>query len=184
MGCACVDEFYAPESMTSDGGCAYYDVVLADISDRQTREQYLRFFRDLRLTSPQTKLILLSADPLAALDVFECDPDYFVCKLEMETRLSAALRFVLRPCGGELGPCLIVGSRATRHVLSMEVQIVSFLAMLPQNYLAGGFQHGVHILDAHIRNPVNVNFRIQHETLEIPVANQLRQQPVVELACS
>ena len=93
---ACVDEFYAPESMTSDGGCAYYDVVLADISDRQTREQYLRFFRDLRLTSPQTKLILLSADPLAALDVFECDPDYFVCKLEMETRLSAALRFVLR----------------------------------------------------------------------------------------
>ena len=116
---ACVDEFYAPESMTSDGGCAYYDVVLADISDRQTREQYLRFFRDLRLTSPQTKLILLSADPLAALDVFECDPDYFVCKLEMETRLSVALRFVLRPCGGELGPCLIVGSRATRHVLSM-----------------------------------------------------------------
>lgn len=114
---ACVDEFYAPESMTSDGGCAYYDVVLADISDRQTREQYLRFFRDLRLTSPQTKLIFLSADPLAALDVFECDPDYFVCKLEMETRLSAALRFVLRPCGGELGPCLIVGSRATRHVL-------------------------------------------------------------------
>ena len=116
---ACVDEFYAPESMTSDGGCAYYDVVLADISDRQTREQYLRFFRGLRLTSPQTKLIFLSADPLAALDVFECDPDYFVCKLEMETRLSAALRFVLRPCGGELGPCLIVGSRATRHVLSM-----------------------------------------------------------------
>ena len=115
----CVDEFYAPESMTSDGGCAYYDVVLADISDRQTREQYLRFFRDLRLTSPQTKLIFLSADPLAALDVFECDPDYFVCKLEMETRLSAALHFVLRPCGGELGPCLIVGSRATRHVLSM-----------------------------------------------------------------
>lgn len=51
--------------------------------------------------------------------MFECDPDYFVCKLEMETRLSAALRFVLRPCGGELGPCLIVGSRATRHVLSM-----------------------------------------------------------------
>lgn len=62
---ACVDEFYAPESMTSDGGCAYYDVVLADISDRQTREQYLRFFRDLRLTSPQTKLIILSV--MAAL---------------------------------------------------------------------------------------------------------------------
>ena len=90
---ACVDEFYAPESMTSDGGCAYYDVVLADISDRQTREQYLRFFRDLRLTSPQTKLIFLSADPLAALDVFECDPDYFVCKLA--TRHVLSMREIL-----------------------------------------------------------------------------------------
>ena len=71
-----------------------------------------------------------------------------------------------------------------RYFQSMEVQIVSFLAMFHQNHLAGGFQHGVHILDTHIRDPVNVNLRIQHETLEIPVANQLRQQPVVELACS
>ena len=75
----------------------------------------MRFFRDLRLTSPQTKLIFLSADPLAALDVFECDPDYFVCKLEMETRLSAALRFVLRPCGGELGPGTHAPLRSTTH---------------------------------------------------------------------
>lgn len=116
---ACVDEFSAPESIGTAGEQMTYDVILADISDGQTRGQYLAFFRDLCLTNPQTKLIFLSADPLAALDVFECDPDYFVCKLEMETRLSAALRFVLRPCGGELGPCLIVGSRATRHVLSM-----------------------------------------------------------------
>ena len=64
----------------------------------------------------------------------------------------------------------------------MEVQIVSFLAMLHQNYLAGSFQNRIHILDPHICDPVNVNFRIQHETLEIPVANQFRQQPVVELA--
>lgn len=118
-----VEEFCAPESMAFDGERASYDVILADISDRQTRGHYLNFFRDLCLASPQTKLIFLSADPLAALDVFECDPDYFVCKLEMETRLSAALRFVLRPCEGELGPCLIVGTRATRHVLSMrEIQ--------------------------------------------------------------
>ena len=85
---ACVDEFYAPESMTSDGGCAYYDVVLADISDRQTREQYLRFFRDLRLTSPQTKLIFLSADGSS-----------------FSEKLSASLRSIsvrLRYCSGRI----------------------------------------------------------------------------------
>mgnify|MGYP002972114554 CR=1 FL=1 len=45
-------------------------------------------------------------------------------------------------------------------------------------------QHGVHIVDAHICDPVNVNLGVQHEALEILVADQLRQQPVVELACS
>lgn len=120
---ACVDEFSAPEAMETDGERMVYDVILADISDGQTRGRYLAFFRDLCLTSPQTKLIFLSADPLAALDVFECDPDYFVCKLEMETRLRAALRFVLQARDGEPSACLIVGSRATRHVLSMrEIQ--------------------------------------------------------------
>ena len=58
-------------------------------------------------------------------------------------------------------------------IIPMEVQIVSFLAMLHQNYLAGSFQNRIHILDPHICDPVNVNFRIQYETLEILVADQL-----------
>ena len=45
-------------------------------------------------------------------------------------------------------------------------QIVSFLAMLHQNYLAGSFQNRIHILDPHICDPVNVNFRIQHKPQE------------------
>ena len=49
-------------------------------------------------------------------------------------------------------------------------------------HLPGGFQHGIHILNPHICDPVNVNFRIQHKTPKIPVADQLRQQPVVEPA--
>lgn len=120
---ACVDEFSVPESIGTAGEQTTYDVILADISDRQTRGQYLAFFRDLCLTNPQTKLIFLSADPLAALDVFECDPDYFVCKLEMETRLRAAVRYVLQTRDGEPSACLIVGTRSTRHVLPMrEIQ--------------------------------------------------------------
>ena len=30
-----------------------------------------------------------------------------------------------------------------------------------------GFQHGVHVIDPHIRDLVNVNFCVQHEPLEI-----------------
>ena len=67
---------------------------------------------------------------------------------------------------------------------SMEAQIVSFLAMFHQNHLAGSFQNRIHILDPHICDPVNVNLGVQHEPLEIFMADQLRQQPVVELACS
>jgi len=71
-----------------------------------------------------------------------------------------------------------------RRFQSMEVQIVSFLAMLHQDYLAGSFQNRIHILDPHICDPVNVNLGIQHEALEILVADQLRQQPVVKFARS
>ena len=53
-----------------------------------------------------------------------------------------------------------------------------------QCHLPDCFQHGVHIVDAHICDPVNVNLGVQHETLEILVADQLRQQPVVKFARS
>jgi|GEM_PF-6302662 len=33
--------------------------------------------------------------------------------------------------------------------------------------LPDGCQHGVHVIDPHIRNPVNVNFCVRHEPLEI-----------------
>lgn len=55
-------------------------------------------------------------------------------------------------------------------------------AVFHQCHLPDGFQHGVPVVDPHIRDPVNVNLSIQHEALEILVADQLRQQPVVELA--
>ena len=117
--CACVDEFSAPEFMETAGERMDYDVILADISDSRTRKTYLDFYRDLCRMCPQTKLILLSVDPWAALDVFECDPDYFVYKLELEPRLRAAIRFVLQSRTGGQAPCLIVVTRSARHVLPM-----------------------------------------------------------------
>ena len=65
-----------------------------------------------------------------------------------------------------------------------QVQIIFLAAVFHQCHPPDCFQHGVHIVDAHICDPVNVNLSIQHKALEILVADQLRQQPVVELACS
>ena len=62
------------------------------------------------------------------------------------------------------------------------MQVIFLTAVFHQCHLPDGFQHGVHVVDPHIRDPVNVNLSIQHEALEILVADQLRQQPVVELA--
>ena len=47
------------------------------------------------------------------------------------------------------------------------MQVIFFTAIFHQCHLPDGFQHGVHIVDPHIRNPVNVNLSVQHEPLEI-----------------
>ncbi len=48
-----------------------------------------------------------------------------------------------------------------------QVQVIFLAAVLHQCHLSDCFQHGVHVVDTHICDPVNVNLRIQHETLEI-----------------
>jgi len=65
-----------------------------------------------------------------------------------------------------------------------QMQIIFLAAVFHQCHLPDGFQNGVHVVDPHIRDPVNVNLSIQHEALEILMADQLRQQAVVELARS
>ena len=69
-----------------------------------------------------------------------------------------------------------------RHFQRPQVQVIFLAAIFHQCHLPDGFQHGVHIVDAHICDSVNVNLSIQHKALEIFMADQLRQQPVVELA--
>ena len=54
-----------------------------------------------------------------------------------------------------------------RDLQRPQVQIVCIAAVLHQCHLTNGFQHDVHVVDPHIRNPVNVNLRIQHKPLEI-----------------
>ena len=65
-----------------------------------------------------------------------------------------------------------------------QVQIIFVAAVFHQRHLPDCFQNGVHVVNPHICDPVNVNFGVQHKPLEILVADQLRQQPVVEFARS
>ena len=56
-----------------------------------------------------------------------------------------------------------------------QVQVGFFAAVFHQCHLPDCFQHGVHIIDAHIRDSVNVNLSVQHEALKILMTDQLRQ---------
>ena len=69
-----------------------------------------------------------------------------------------------------------------RRFQRVQVQVAAVLPAFQQDHLPGSLQDGVHILDPHIRDPVNVNLRVQHEPLKSLVADQLRQQPVIEPA--
>ena len=56
------------------------------------------------------------------------------------------------------------------------------LLVLPSHRSAAQLPwHGVHVVDAHIRDTIHIDFCIQHQPLKIFMADQLRQQPVVEL---
>ena len=55
-----------------------------------------------------------------------------------------------------------------------QVQIIFLAAVFHQCHLPDCFQHGVHVVDPHIRDPVNVNLSIQQKPLKILVADQLR----------
>ena len=69
-----------------------------------------------------------------------------------------------------------------RQLQGAYIQIILARIMLFHDLLPVGFQNCVHVMDAHIRNPVNEDFNIYQKALEILVQSQLRQQPVVELS--
>ena len=70
------------------------------------------------------------------------------------------------------------------HFQRPQVQIIFLAAVFHQCHLPNSFQNGVLVVDPHICDPVNVNLGVQHETQKILMADQLRQQPVVEFARS
>ena len=69
-----------------------------------------------------------------------------------------------------------------RQFQGANIQIVLPWIVLFHDLLSVGFQNGVHVIDPHIRNPVNEDFNIYQKALKVLVQSQLRQQPVVELS--
>ena len=68
-----------------------------------------------------------------------------------------------------------------RQFQSTQVEIFLVISFLLNDRLTDSFQSCIHVGDPHIRNTVNVDFRIQHHTLKILMADHFRQQPVIEV---
>ena len=69
-----------------------------------------------------------------------------------------------------------------RQLQSAHIQIILARIVFLHDLLPIGFQYRVHVVDPHIRNPVNKDLNVHQKPLEVLVQSQLRQQPVVELS--
>ena len=69
-----------------------------------------------------------------------------------------------------------------RQLQGTHIQIILAGIVFLYDLLPIRFQNGVHIMDPHIRNPINEDLNIHQKALEVPVQSQLRQQPIVELS--
>lgn len=96
--------------------CAY-DLALLDISDENTREEVLRYSLKARRYCEKTKVIFVSADPMASLDVFGFQPDYFIYKQELDSRMSEALEHLFKLKQYNDGNNLLITTKSTKYVI-------------------------------------------------------------------
>ncbi len=116
----CVNEFSSLEQLQQlDKQQLSYDLLMADISDAETRKADLEYYGSLCQDNSDMRLIFLANDPIAALDVFDYDTDYFIYKMELETRLIAAVRYLFNVSQAGLDPSIMIWSRSSLHVLKL-----------------------------------------------------------------
>lgn len=97
-----------------------YDMILADISDTETRTANLRLFAEVQRESPQTRLVLVSSDLLAALDVFDYSPDYFIYKPELNMRMNQAIRHIYGISKKQTESDLVISANSTNYIIPTE----------------------------------------------------------------
>ena len=62
------------------------------------------------------------------------------------------------------------------------IKVILSRRMAADDRLPGGFEDQVHLLHPHIGNPVNEDFYIGHQPLEVRMRGQFAEKPVVDLA--
>ena len=117
------------------------------------------------------------------LTLHGCDKGCFICRHGIRAVFTPYItENIFQIARNQTSEILVLSD--LRDFQRPQMQIIFLAAVFHQCHLPDGFQNGVHILDPHICDPVNVNLSIQHKPLEILVADQLRQQSVIELARS
>lgn len=96
--------------------CAY-DLALFDISARDTREEILNYSDAVRKYCQKTKVIFMSSDPLAGLDIFNYAPDYFIYKLELDSRLHMALEYLFHLEKKMDDNSLVLETKSTKYII-------------------------------------------------------------------
>lgn len=118
---AYIDELSTPDKLQRlDMQQAAYDLILADISETEKRAARIRFYGELRKAYPQMRIIFVSSDPLAALDIFDSEPDYFIYKPEMNVRLKQAIKHLFKMANKLNGSELLITSTSTKYIIPTE----------------------------------------------------------------
>lgn len=117
----CINEFSSLEQLQQlDKQQLSYDLLMADISDAETRKTDLEYYGSLCQDNSDMRLIFLASDPIAALDVFDYDTDYFIYKMELETRLIAAVRYLFNDSQAGFEPSIMIWTRSSLYVLKLK----------------------------------------------------------------
>ena len=96
--------------------CAY-DLAMVDISDKDTRDDVLKYSVMARKHCQKTKIIFTSSDPMASLDVFRYSPDYFIYKQELYFRITEALGYLFKLKKINNGNNLLVITKSTKYII-------------------------------------------------------------------
>ena len=62
------------------------------------------------------------------------------------------------------------------------IKVIFSRRMVAENRLPGSFQHQIHLFHPHIGNPIDEDFHIYHQPLEVRVRGKFAEKPVVDFS--
>ena len=102
---------------------------------------------------------------------------------------GGAVLFVFFPNIAENGIQFIVdgmGEELTfldlRQLQRPDIEIIFIRMMFLNQLLPDSGQDGIHVLNPHIGNTINIDFHVDHQSAEIRMRHQFTQQPIIDRA--